>query len=93
MFIKDLKDDFLKRANLILKDNKKLTEIEYIVEDLMLKCLKAFELREGVVVLNENLQIIDSDEIFNNWFGIKKEELLNKNITEMFAFELKDVVR
>ena len=76
MFVKNLKDDFLKKADFIIEDKDKLKKLEYVVDDLILKCTQAFELREGVIVLDENLKIIDSDEVFNEWFSIDKNFLL-----------------
>ena len=85
-----LKKDFLQKVSLIVSDKKLLRNIEPIVEDLLLKCTKIFELREAVLVLDKDLNIIEVDDVFKE---LMNDEFLNKSFFSLFPKEFKDVAK
>jgi hypothetical protein len=88
----DLQKDFIRKASYIIKDKNKLEELKIIGNDLILKCAESFKVEEGILVLDENLNITDCDEIFGKWFNIEKDFLLGKNIKAFFPKEFKDII-
>ena len=47
-----IKQEFLQKASFIIKDKEKLNELENIVIDLLIKCTKIYDIREGIILLN-----------------------------------------
>ncbi len=88
-----LKKDFLEKAKLIIKDKEKLQELEIITTDLLIKCAKTFEVREGIVFLDKNLKIVEVDKIFRDWFDVEVIKLINKDFVSLFSEEFKDVAK
>ncbi|GAX88248.1 conserved hypothetical protein [Lebetimonas natsushimae] len=88
----DIQNDFLNKANYIIEDKNKLNELKLITNDLILKCIESIDVEEATLILDENLNITDSDDIFNKWFNLGKDYLLGKNIKEFFSKELQDVI-
>jgi len=87
-----IKNEFFEKLKLIIDNNEKFNEIKILLNDFLVKCAKAFELREGVILLDENLNIIESDDVFNNFFNINKKDLIDRNIQGIFPDEFKDVI-
>ena len=85
-----LKEEFLQKAKVIIKDKEILGDLEKILTDLLVKCVKIYEIREGIILLDENKQIIEMNDITKD-FGISKN-IIGKNFYELFEKEFKDVV-
>ena len=85
-----LKNDFISRVSEIIDDQKILTQLDVLTTNLLIKCAKSFEVREGVLILDEKNRIVDCDEIVCSWFNIKKEDLLGKSFYEVISDKFQD---
>ncbi len=86
-----IKNDFLNKAKFILKNEEKLKELEKIVSDLLVKCTKIYDIREGIILIDENKKIIEANDIIEN-FNIDTKKIIGKNFYYLFPDEFKDVV-
>ncbi|GAB6045169.1 hypothetical protein JCM11957_07670 [Caminibacter profundus] len=83
-----LKEDFLNKATLIIENEEKLKKIEVILSELLIKCTKAFELREAVVILDEDLKIIEVDDVFKDFL---KRDFLSHSFYSLFSDKFIDI--
>ena len=90
--MKNLLSDFLEKAQYIIKDKEKLSELENITADLLTKCTKIYEIREGVILIDKDKKIIEANEILKNSFNIDPEKIRGKNFYELFENEFRDVI-
>ena len=86
-----IKNDFLNKAKFIVKDKEELKELEKIVSDLLVKCTKIYDIREGIILIDENKKIIETNDIIEN-FNIDIKKIIGKNFYYLFPDEFKDVV-
>ena len=86
-----IKKDFLQKAKFIIDDEEKLKDLEKIVTDLVIKCTKIYDSREGVILLDENKTVIEVNKIINE-FEINPNSIVGKNFYEFFDYEFKDVL-
>jgi len=86
-----IKKDFLQKAKFIIEDEEKLKDLEKIVTDLVIKCTKIYDSREGVILLDENKTVIEVNKIINE-FEINPNSIVGKNFYEFFDYEFKDVL-
>ena len=82
--------DFLEKVKFIIKDEKKLNDLEIIAADLFVKCAKIYDIREGVILLDKNKKIIEMNEIVST-FNINNS-MLSKSFYELFSAEFKDFI-
>ncbi|WP_457560423.1 putative bifunctional diguanylate cyclase/phosphodiesterase [Caminibacter sp.] len=82
-----LKDNFINKVKSLIDDPSTLKSLEILAENLIIECEKHFDIREGVIFLDENLNIVEMDSVFKEWFGI--EEI--RNYFDLFSDEFKDV--
>jgi len=85
-------NDFLQKADLIIKNKKTLSELEKITIDLITKCVKVYEIREGVILLDENFNIVEANDIIKENFEIDPNLIKGKSFFKLFSSEFKDVV-
>ncbi len=86
-------NDFLQKANLIIKDKNKVNELEKITIDLITKCVKAYEIREGVIFLDENFHIVEANDVIKDNFELEPKKLIDKSFYDLFKPEFRDVVK
>jgi len=84
-----IKKEFLQKAKLIINNDEILKDIEKIVTDLLIKCVKIYDIREGVIVLDENKKILEFNERIKD-FHIDSS-FIGKNFYELFDSEFRDV--
>ena len=85
-----LKKEFLQKAGLIIKNQEELESLEKIVTDLIVECVKLYDIREGVVVLDENKKILEFNEKIKD-FDISPS-FIGKSFYELFDEEFRDVI-
>ena len=85
-----IKKDFLQKAKFIIDDTEKLKSLEKIVTDLLIKCTKIYDIREGVVLLDKNKKVIEINEKIKD-FNIDNS-IIGKNFYNLFDYEFKDVI-
>jgi len=85
-----LKKEFLQKAGLIIKNQEELESLEKIVTDLIVECVKLYDIREGVVVLDENKKILEFNEKIKD-FDISPS-FVGKSFYELFDEEFRDVI-
>ncbi len=86
-----IKKEFLEKAKFIVKDKEKLNNLEKIVTDLLIKCVKIYDIREGIILVDENKKIIETNDIIEN-FDIDAKSIVGKNFYELFSYEFSDVI-
>ncbi len=86
-----IKKEFLEKAKLIIKDKDKLKDLEKVVTDLLIKCVKIYDIREGIILVDENKKVIETNEIVEN-FDIDVKSLVGKSFYELFPNIFKDVI-
>ena len=85
-------NEFLQKANLIIKDKNKISELEKITIDLITKCVKVYEIREGVILLDEKFNIVEVNDVIKDNFEVDPDFIKGKKFFELFSSEFKDVV-
>jgi len=85
-----IKKDFLQKAKFIINDKEKLKDLEKIVTDLLIKCTKIYDIREGVILLDKNKNIIEINDKIKD-FNIN-DSIVGKNFYDLFDEEFKDVI-
>ena len=85
-------NDFLSKVGILISDKNKLLEIQKLTTDLITKCVKLYELREGIILLDENKKIVEANEIIKNNFNIEPKLIVGKYFYELFKPEFKDVI-
>ena len=86
-----IKKEFLEKAKLIVNNDETLKDLEKIVTDLLIKCVKIYDIREGVILIDENKKIIEANDIVEN-FNIDAKSIIGKNFFEIIPSEFTDVV-
>ena len=90
--MQNLLDDFIKKANFIIDNEKKLKELKNLANDLIIKCAKLYEIREGIILVDENKKIIEINDIIKN-FHIDIKTMNGKSFYNLFSNEFQDVIK
>ena len=84
-----LLSDYLKKVKLIIKEKDTLKNLENITNDLIIKCIQIYNIKEGIILLDENKKIIETTN-FNEHFEMDISHI--KDFYGLFDNEFKDVI-